>query len=253
MRFCLRLIGVVLLSAALSRAAKAETKQWTLVDGTTLEGTFITIIGTDSILRTPKGSQVRIPMERFSEEDVLFIELSCPPKFEVDFIKNLDTVVFSEGYYGQFARQPERHGNFGIRVKQTSAGHYRHALRAEMYVVAQQLGVPDRKCFLLDRQDFTFHLTKENKRSVQFMSDRMVRLQNWNFRYNDSKAVNRGEIYYGYLIVIMDSRGEVIHIQGSRNWFEEHAQNLRKLRIGNFFDDECNRCFPGRPVPLRWG
>ena len=85
------------------------------------------------------------------------------------------------------------------------------------------------------------------------MSGRNVRLQNWNFQYNDSKAVNRGEIYYGYLVVIMDSRGEVIHIRSSSNWFKEHYENLKKLGIGNFFDDECNRCFPSRPVPLRWG
>jgi hypothetical protein len=85
------------------------------------------------------------------------------------------------------------------------------------------------------------------------MSGHQVRLQDWGFAYSDSKAVRRGEIYYGYLVVITDLRGEIVAIRSSKKWFEEHLENLRKLRVGNFFDEECKRCFPGRPDPLRWG
>ena len=241
---------IVLLSCS---CCMADTRNWTLVDGRTVEGAFVTIMGSDYILLSPKGKRLKIPAQEFSQNDRLFVELSRPPKLKIDVIKNLKTITFWQGYYGKYPRAPERHGNFGIRVKQTSSGIYRHELKAELYVIAQQIGVSDKKCFILDRQEITFQLSKENKRVYEFMSERQVRLQNWGFSYPDSKAVERGEIYYGYLVVITDSRGEIVVVKSSKSWWEENLENLRKLRVGNFLDKKCNRCFPGRPNPLRWG
>ena len=241
---------IILLSCS---CCTADTRVWTLVDGRTFEGEFVVAVGADYFIRSPKGKQRRIPVQEFSEKDRLFVELSHPPKLKIDVIKNLKTITFWQGYYGSFPRAPEKHGNFGIRVKQTSAGIYRHELKAELYIIAQQIGVPDKKCFILDRQEITFQLSEENNGEYEFMSELQVRLERWGFSYRDSKAVERGEIYYGYLVVITDSRGEIVVIKSSKEWFEKNIENLRTLRVGNFFDKKCRRCFPGRPDPLRWG
>lgn len=235
-----------------SFSALAESRNWTLVDGRVFEADFIATIGLNYVLKARGEKQITVPISAFSDEDRLFVELSKPPRLEIDFIRNLNTVVFSEGYYGSYPREPEQHGNFGFRVKQMSAGRYKHELSAEVFVVAKQIGVPDRKCFILDRQKVEFRLTEKSKRQFQFMSTRQVRLQNWHFEYGDSKAVDRGEIYYGYLIEIKDMRGETIALQASKEWLKGGVENLKKLNVGNFFDKKCIRCFPGRPVPLRW-
>lgn len=230
----------------------AELRVWALQDGRTVEASFIAVVGDSFALKTTKGRQVKIPVVQFSEEDRVFVELSRPPKLEIDFIRNLETVTFSEGFYGSYPRDPEQQGNFGLRVKQTSAGTYRHELKVEMYVVAQQIGVQDKKCCLIDRQEFRFTIPEVGKKEVQFMSERQVRLENWHFEYSDSRAVDHGELYYGYLIVITDMRNQIVAVRTSKVWLEDSLENLRKLRIGNYFGKDCVRCFPGRPEPLRW-
>jgi hypothetical protein len=240
-------------SVSVEPSPESALRHWTLLDGRTFEAEFVTTMGADYVLRSPRGKQLKISTSDFSAGDRLFAELARPPRLEVDFIKNLETVTFSEGWYGTYPREPEQHGNFGLRVKQTSSGAYQHELKAELFVVGQQIGVPDRQCFILDRQEFSFQFSEENKRVYEFMSERQVRLENWGFAYSDSKAVERGELYYGYLVVITDSRGEIVAVQSSKTWLKENFENLRKLRVGNFFDRKCIRSFPGRPVPLRWG
>ena len=243
-RFVIKIYLLLALALA-SSAVFAETRLWTLLDGRSFEGTFITIIGTDYALKSSKGKQIRISADAFSEKDRVFVELSRPPKLEVDFIRNLKSMTFNQGWYGEFPREPEQHGNFGFRVKQTSAGAYGHDLRAEYFVVARQLYRSDPKCFLLDRGEVTFQLTEERKRTFEFRSDRQVRLQNW-----ELGSIQYGEVYYAYVIVITDERGEIVAIKASKSWLEKHLENLRQQKVGNFFDDTCVRCFPARPRAL---
>lgn len=242
----------VLLALAFSCSITfAEGKVWTLLDGRSIEASFVATIGANYVLKTPKGKQIKIPATAFREEDRVYVELLKPPQLKIDVINNLKTVIFSEGWYGEFPRDPEQHGNFGFRIKQTSSGAYRHELHAEYFIIAKQLYRSDPKCFLLDRGAFTFSLSRENKRTFEFMSDRMVRLQNWELPETHIYLAY-GEIYYASVIVIKDQRGEVVRIEASKSWMEKNLNNLMKLKVGNFFDDECVRCFPGRPKPLHW-
>lgn len=231
--------------------AFAEQKVWTLLDGRSVEASFVTTIGANYVLKSPKGKQVKIPATAFSEEDRIFIELLKPPKFKIDVIKNLKTVRFTEGWYGLYPRDPEQHGNFGFRIKQTSSGAYRHELRAEYFIIGKQLHRANPKCFLLDRGAFVFSLTEKNKRTFEFMSDRIVRLQNWELPETNIYLAY-GETYYASVIVIKDQRGEIVRVEASKSWMEKNLDNLSKLKVGNFFDKECVRCFPGRPNSLLW-
>jgi hypothetical protein len=61
-----------------------------------------------------------------------------------------------------------------------------------------------------------------------------------------------GEVYYASVVVISDQRGENIAIKASKFWLAENLDNLRKLKVGNNFDENCERCFPSRPKPLVW-
>ena len=226
----------------------AEERIWTLLDGQSFEGTYVVTVGTDYVLKSSKGKQIKVPANTFSEKDRIFVELSNPPKLKIDFIKNLKQITFTTGWYGEFPREPEQHGNFGFRVKQTSSGAYGHDLRAEFYAVGKQLNRSDAKCFLLDRGEVVFQLTEENKRTFEFRSDRQVRLQNWAL----GQGVGIGEVYYAYIIVITDERGTIVTIKASRSWLETNIDNLRKLKVGNYFDEDCIRCFPARSKSIWW-
>ncbi|MDZ8119128.1 hypothetical protein [Pontiella agarivorans] len=244
-------IILILMMVLSSSAVFADARVWTLLDDRSLEASFITTIGADFVLKSATGKQIKIPASEFSEEDRTFVELLRPPELKVDFINQLKTVTFTEGWYGEFGREPEKHGNFGLRIVQTSSGSYRHELSAEYFVIARQLYRSDPKCFLIDRGEVTFTLTKKNKRTFEFMSDNQVRLQNWEYPGNDF-LIQFGEIYYASVVVIRDKRGETVKVEASKSWMAENLENLSQLKIGNYFDKKCVRCFPARPKPLVW-
>ena len=57
---------------------------------------------------------------------------------------------------------------------------------------------------------------------------------------------HRGEKYKGHLIVVTDSLGEIVaHKSSSKNFFK-NLDNLRKVPVGKYFDDDCIRCQPTR-------
>lgn len=240
--------NLILALVLLCSGVFAEERIWTLLDGRSFEGTYVVTIGNDYVLKTLTGTQVRLPAHSFCEKDRVFVELSNPPKLKIDFIKNLKQITFTTGWYGEFPREPEKHGNFGFRVKQTDSAAYGHDLHAEFYVVGKQLNRSDAKCFLLDRGEVVFQLTEESKRTFEFMSDRQIRLQNWTLGH----GVGVGEEYYAYVIVITDERGVIVTIEASRSWLENNIDNLRKLKVGNYFDEDCIRCFPARSKSIWW-
>ena len=56
----------------------------------------------------------------------------------------------------------------------------------------------------------------------------------------------------GYLVVIRDVQGKIIaHQETSKNLYE-NLDRLSKLKVGWYFDGECNRCLPKPPRPWNW-
>ena len=224
-------------------------RAWTLADGRSFEAEFVNIIGDKAVFKLSNRKTSRLPLEDLSAEARLFIELSRPPKLDMDFTRNGQQVTFTERnpYAVDWWERPaEQHVYFGLRVKQTSSGSYDHELHAEMFAVGIQRTNPDKQYLLLDRQSTSFILTKENGRSFEFKSDHKAVLTNF-IILNET----RGEKYFGYLIVIRDERGEIIATSASNDWLLEGRENLEKLKVGNYFGKDCIRSYPARPRPVR--
>ena len=234
-------------------APEPAARVWTLADGRGFEAEFVNIIGGMAVFKPRRGRSQKIRMADLSPADREYIELSRPPDLDLNFTRNMRQVTFTEGFYGVsgfgqenfWARPPETFGRFGMRIKQTSVGNYNHELHAEVFAVGQQRTIPDKHYLLLDRQKTTFTLTKENQRSHEFKSEQEALLTNF-----EVHSQPRGEKYFGYLIVVRDSRGEIIAVKASNDWLAEHLENLEKLAVGNYFDKTCIRVYPARPRPL---
>ena len=63
----------------------------------------------------------------------------------------------------------------------------------------------------------------------------------------------RGPRYGGCLVVIKDSRGEVIAYQTPSENLYRNVDNLRNIHVGWYFDKDCNRCLPTPPEPWAEG
>ena len=223
-------------------------RTWTLKDGHTLEAEFVNVFGGKAVLKNAKGKARKVPLQQFSVEDIEYVELACPPTIDINFQNSLKTVSFKGGFYDFdfWHRYPEKWGNFGVQLKQTSTGEYNHGLDVEIFVVGQQR--EGSKYLLLDRQKFSFNPAKED-RHHEYHSPRKVELQNYPDYYGQWV---HGDKYVGYVVTVVDKRGQVIATEGPKKWLIENLDNLKKLKIGNYFDKSCTRTFPSRPplIPL---
>ena len=235
-------------SPSTSRTPESATRIWTLADGRTLEAEFVNVFGGKVVLKNAKGKTRKVPLQQFSPEDIEYVELARPPAIDINFLNSLKTVSFTGGFYDFdfWHRYPEKWGNFGVQLKQTSTGEYNHGLDVEIFVVGQQR--EGGKYLLLDRQKFSFNPAKEDRRH-EYHSPRKVELQDYPDYYGQWV---HGDKYVGYVVTVTDERGEMIATAGPKKWLLENLVNLKKLRVGNYFDKSCTRTFPARPplIPL---
>ena len=233
-------ILLVVLIHAVPFVVPAELQMWTLGDGTTFEAELVTVFSTEATFKNARGKVRKVPLDRFSEDARTRIELERPPRLSFEFLKGRDGKIFPQGISELTQRPPEVRCHYGMRIKQASSGNYNHELYLELFVVGRErLGD---KFILLDHQNASFFLTRENEKEFEFRSEREVVLQNYTV-----VGSARGEKYQGYLAIVKDARGKVIAVDTSHNWLNENIENLRKRHVGNYMDDTCTRVFPTRP------
>lgn len=210
-----------------------------------LEAELVTVLGREVVLKNTKGKTIKVPTNRFNESDMEYIELSRPPKFDINFTRNNQQRLFKNRMEVGEPRPPQTLSRYGVRIKQTGSGSYNHELKVELFAIGQErLG--DRY-ILFDRQTTRFIPTVENGRSHEFLSERTVVMDNY-----EVDAEPRGERYAGYLVTITDKRGEVIAVDTSNQWLLDHIDNLKKQKPGNYMDKACTRVFPTRPPKTRY-
>jgi len=224
-----------------ARTAEDELRMWTMAGGEPLEARFVAMIGKKVVLKDVRGRQRKIPVDRISAEDRMYIELARPPKFNIDFTKKSSQVIVDTST--PFWVTSEFHRSdfdyvFSARLKQRSVGEYNHELAVEFFAIGEE--VDGDNYILLDRQKSNFTPSKENSRSHAFHGDTI--------RVTDFVLFQtRGQKYGGYLVVVTDSRGTIIDYGTSHKWLPGILGNLRKLPVGRHFDKSGSRVFPPSP------
>lgn len=225
--------------------AGAEMRTWTLADGRKYTAEFVHVMGGYVVLRNASGRNEKIKLADLSSEDRIFVELSNPPRLEISFRRKSDQKRFSPRFTTTLL--PEIQINtFGGRIRQRSAGSYNHELHVEFFAIGKERA--GKRFILLDRQEGSFFLTKENQRSHEFWG-RDIELDEYEIFYIDRP---RGKKYAGHLIIVADSRNKVIATKASHDWLLENLENLKQIPVGGYMDDACVRTFPTRPKPCRY-
>ena len=227
----------------------AETRTWSLVDGSNIEAEYIIIMGGKANLRLPSGKTVKISMDQLSQEDRTHLELENPPEFKIEFVRDRNQKVFDlmAGQADYTLRPPEYRCHYGVKLKQRDTFAYKHELHFEFFALGQERAGSG--LILLTRQETEpFLLTRDNEWTYKFMSNKEVILQNYLYGDGPSNGhQKRGRKYYGYLILLKDVRGKTIAVETSHDWLLEHLENLKERYVGNYMDKTCSRIFPTRP------
>jgi hypothetical protein len=221
-----------------------RSRMWALKDGRRFEACLMSTVGNNVFVETSNGKQVKISPENLSAEDLYYLELSRPPKLNIDFLKKFKQKNFTMDHVSTSTsiRAPEDRGYFGVRVKQSDHVTYNHKLDVEFFAIGEErIG---HKFILLDRKKFSFMPTKENGREMEYRSPREVVLENYVF---DRQQF--GETYATHLVTVTDEMGEIVAVSAPSEWLYENLSNLRQLQPGNYMNKKCERVFPTRPEP----
>ena len=211
---------------------------WTLSSGKTIEAEFITTMGGKAVLKSLKGRNAKVPLTDLSEDDRKYIRMSMPPKLDINFGKTTKVREFGNTNSGDLPPVKGNFYTFSTRIKQTSNQPYGLGLTAEYFVIGDEVG--GNKHIMLDYQKAAFTLTEENDFTFS-ISGPQIELLDW--------IINgqlRGQKYGSFIVVVTDSRGEVVSYKSPRNTLYQNLDKLRKIRVGWYFDKEVNRCLPTR-------
>lgn len=221
-----------------SSVAHAETRVWTLKSGKTLEAEFISQIGGKVSLKTLKGKMFKLQGNELSADDMLYIELESPPDLDLSASRTTKQRIFPDALNDK--QMPSTlYNNLIAVVKQKSTKPYNQELTLEFFVVGEErLGD---KYVLLDYKKEIFHL-KDGSDSVFKLPSKTINVTEF-----EMKGQSFGEVYDGYMIVVTDSRGEVIAHRSKVDFWFENVENLRTVPAGKCFDDTCERAWPTRP------
>jgi hypothetical protein len=228
----------------------SPVRTWDLMNGRTVEAALVTTFGGNVVLKSPKGKTIKVGEDMLSEEDQRYVQLENPPAFNIAFSKQCTQRFFPDplpGWASKYPRPTALNYIFSATIEQGSTGSYDQELHAEFFAI----GAEDNgnHYILLDRQKCTFTPTRENNRSVRLSGD-PVELQKFIVGAEGTGWDKRGEKYSSFLVVVRDSRGEIIAHKTPKKWLFENLENLEKLSRGNYFDKTCSRVRPTRPGTL---
>lgn len=226
--------------------AKPESSMrlWTLNTGKTFEAEYVTKIGDKLVVRTAKGKQIKVPYTDVSEDDINYIKLTRPPTFDVGIVRSSKNYVIEMSTYALDRDQiPPRvlDWTFGAKAKQKSSGDYPFELKLEFFAIGQQY-LDANKYRLLDHQSTTFIPSEQEEGSFEFISDNVSQL--FDFDLTDQR---RGHRLAETLVLLTDSRGEIIAHNSTANWLMENLDELRNRGVGNYINKKCERVYPTGP------
>jgi hypothetical protein len=229
----------IALGLLMCAGAFAEMKAWTLKNGQVFEGEFVAFSGGQVSLKNLKGKIKKIPESQFIEEDRQYIELINPPKLDISYGKTSNQRMYPPNYNNDELPRTI-HYTFNVRIKQTSSRIYNHELNVELFVIGKE-NAGDKHVLYCYQQE-PFYLEKGTKSHYELETEEVI------FTEYVSYGQLRGEAYDGYMIIVTDSRGEIVASKATKEKWFGIADNLRMLPVGKTFDEKDGiRCFPSRP------
>ena len=220
-------------------------RTWTLEGGKTFDAEFVTVIGKSAVVKSKLGRQKKVLLNKLSECDREFIELSSPPKFKIDFLKSSSPVFFIESPDIPGWTPEQLDYRFGARVTQDGVGNYNHELKVEIFAIGDEL--EGNNFVLLDRLETRFTPSLENKFRHEYKSDVSVKVREVDTGWGTETIFGRrGVKYGGNLIVVSDMNDRIVNYSASNNWMIGALSRLRVLPVGKHFDKSGMRVFPPR-------
>jgi hypothetical protein len=238
----------IAVTVSLTMCARGEMRTWTSLPEKTFEAEYVKLHFDDVILKDANGGELRIPMDRFSGEDLKYIELGNPPNLSVDFMKSAGQEFIPTSPF--LAKDPLNllMYQFGARVKQKDGKAYKYPLIIEIYAFTQQRYDQDKYHLISRAESEPFVLSKENGRRHEFTAPKEYKVYNYELNVTWLNwREPRGEKFAESLILVRDERGKIIAYNSTKKWLYRNLEMLEQLPIGAWLDADCIRVHPTVP------
>lgn len=230
-------------------SAFAEIRVWEDKSGHKYEAEFVRELFDKVTLRDKQGKEYRFAVEELSENDQKYIRVMVPPQLQIDFKKTSWNPPSPWDLWGE--DNPLFTSITGeVTVQKISKRPFTSGLKAELYLIGKE--VNGQEYILLGKTDSSFLLSEQNEYKHTFKSEPVVTRA-----YEENNHIQRrGEEYLGYLVVIFDTRGNIVKVVTSLDWLADKVPQLQELYArgaasirSRYFDKTGHKVKVPRPKP----
>lgn len=223
----------VLLVTVLSHA---ETRIWKDKEGNEVEAELVKVSGSDVYLRSPDGKELKkVKLEDLSPKDQKYAQINTPPKLRLSVSVNTDRRNESHNFDRRHSLTVQKEEvQCEATVEKASSDPYEPKLKAILFT----FGTVERKDLyvVLDRTLSPFSFGGEAGNTHRFEGGE-INLRQTEFSSADSA---RGVEYEGYVLLVVDVKGNLLDVKGSRSFFEKNVEKLNAMKRGDLFDEDFN-------------
>ncbi|VGO17631.1 hypothetical protein PDESU_06232 [Pontiella desulfatans] len=194
----------------------AESRVWTDATGKTITAEQTGLLNDKVLLRLENGREINVSLETLSAEDRLLAMLNQPPKLEVKVAAKVSRSNSSLRDAGPASRYQVQEETVSVdaRIRKSSSSAYEAELAAELYVIGEH----ENGYVVLDKTETAFTFTAGGGKE-HVVSSKPITVEN-------ISGERFGAEYKGYLLVVTDSRGEVVEMKASNGTIEREAEAI---------------------------
>jgi hypothetical protein len=216
------IIIAALAIATAATSAFAETRTWTDTKGKTIEAEQVMLLNNQVLLRLADGREIKVSLDTLGKEDRELAMLNQPPSLEVKVSAKTSRTNSSLREAGPASRVQVQEESIGVNVsiRKQSTTPYEAELTAELYVIGER----DNGYVVLNKTESKFAFTKGGDSEYGF-SSKPVTVE---------KVADRGPgaEYKGYLLVVTDSRGEILEVKSNGGSIARASEAILAAREG---------------------
>ena len=237
------LVISTLCMAAFSMAEPSgdEVREWTDRDGKTVKAEYVRTEVSSVILRRKDGSEFKVSMQSLSDKDIDFVRLQTPPRILINMEPSVDS--YTVGYLGNDGYDYTVKYQVvepSVLLRKTSTEPYEAPLEMELILLGRIREVD--RYIIIDSAVVSFSFTGKQTYEVTYVGYpvdlRQIR-GSW----------RSGVEYEGYLVMVWDSKGNLVASKSSKVVMEQNAEELSGAQVGSMLTDQMKVIKPRIVIP----
>jgi len=226
---------------AVGQDESGKLRVWKDRDGKTVKAEYVRTEVESVILRREDGSEFKVSMKSLSDPDIEFVRMQTPPRIEINMEPSVDT--YTVGYLGNAGYDYTVKYQVvepSVLLRKTSTEPYEAPLDMEVILLGRIREVD--RYIILDNSVITFAFKGRQSYEVSYVGYPVDLRQ-------ISGSWRSGVEYEGYLVIIRDSRGQLVAVKASKIALEQNAAELSGVQAGSMLTDQLRVIKPRIVVP----